>query len=224
MTDELINTIYEHNEHRQKHGDVEIQRLMRLSDHYPPILDVVIDNRTITLNSDGEQIEFMALKNGSKIKILIEFDRIMFKKNTAHKIWRVIQLKKEIDISMTNDLFASLEMELQNNEIVPIKSIHIPPPPPPPFNMSMTNNRDVIQLSDLNQVKLKSHVSQDNRSISNDITNQNRGFIPPTQDELQSIIKKLKNSSVNIKNKINNIHTEVDNNYHQEKDEDVLKN
>ena len=166
--------------------DLKIRSLLGMSEHYPPTLDVSLDERTVALDPNGESINFMTIGNGSKIKLMIELDRLIFERGIVRKIWRIIQVKQIEDISTHIDLFASLDIEIE-----PTRSLRPPAPPPMPVtNMPPPPDRGPISLADLSSVKLKPSISNDSKKDGN--TNQNRGFQPPTSNQLQDMIKRLK--------------------------------
>ena len=177
--DELVKKL-------QTKRDLKIRSLLGMSEHYPPTLDVSLDERTVALDPNGESINFMTIGNGSKIKLMIELDRLIFERGIVRKIWRIIQVKQIEDISTHIDLFASLDIEIE-----PSRSLRPPPPPPMPVaNMPSPLDRGPISLADLSSVKLKPSISNDSKKDAP--ATQNRGFQPPTSNQLQDMIKRLK--------------------------------
>ena len=191
--DELVKKLFE----KRKKKNLEIDQIVfessiTITSNFPPTMDVSLDNSSISLNSTGEQMDFMMIGNGSKIKILIELDRLIFERNVIRKMWRVIQIKRIEDITITADLFSSFEMETQVVQIVqPGQQTTSHPQPPPMPNvfrprLPHPDSQNRISLEDLNTARLKPRVD--------DTEQKHRGFQPPTSDQLHDMIKKLKRS------------------------------
>jgi Family of unknown function (DUF5871) len=174
------------------YDQMKISDLITLSEYYPPTLDVNLDNQSTAFDSSGQKIDFITIGNGSKIKVLIELDRIVFKKEYVQKIWRVIQVKKVEKYVTTEDLFAMAKMDERTYGETKYNNNAPPPPPPPHLIMSAnapTNNR--ITLADITNVRL-SKTSQNSYQRAEPKSTQSKGFQPPTQDQLLHMISKMK--------------------------------
>ncbi|VBB17874.1 hypothetical protein YASMINEVIRUS_337 [Yasminevirus sp. GU-2018] len=74
---------------------------------FPTTMELYIDNSTTCFDQDNNPINFMRIKNGSKILLYIELDSVTISMSKALKLWRVLQMKEIQSIDMSVNLFST---------------------------------------------------------------------------------------------------------------------
>lgn len=182
---ELIKAIIKQCE-RESYENNKMNSLIEIKDYYPPNMILSVVPSTYVTNSRGESLDLMRIKNGSNIKLIVELDRVIFRRKEIQKIWKIKQIKKINKPTLFGDIFSQLESDVDRSNFAqspPIKrSISIVPPPPPaphyntvPPSHPPSNRRP--NSTNKNDIDPKEEV---------------RGFRPPTANELKSMIGKLK--------------------------------
>jgi len=145
------------------------------SNSYPPILELIVDYNSLCYNSNNEQINFMSIYAGAKLKLYIELESVTIYSTKCTKKWRVIQIKKEKKIDLTVNLFDT-------------------PLPPPPLPISIRTSTTNKQISlPVKKVTNKTPVTPTSGTY----------YAPPTQNQLLDALNQLKNKKKKRINKNN---------------------
>jgi hypothetical protein len=171
---------------------IKISPSIKMSSNFPPVLDVYADTDSRFYDQDNKSIMYMNIKNNSKIQLYMEFDSVTIGSNRCEKKWKVIQLKENKPIDLSANMFDMVPMipqmiypvlppqqqpyyppNLQQQPYYPPNPRNIPIPPP---SLPQSVPQRPIQKEE------KIPDSQTSGSI----------FQPPSQDQLLSMIGKLK--------------------------------
>lgn len=180
-----------------------IDKLVSLSDNYPPVITVHADNTSMIMNHKGDEIKSNKIRNGSRVMVLIEFVKVIFNPDNVKKIWRIVQMKEIKELDITKDIFSmDIISNYNTDETMFKKQISIPPPPPPPSMMPSITNPNTNNsrpsranlLSEIANASLSSKSSSKTNSNNNKPKETNTGgsFFPPSKDLLANAIARLK--------------------------------
>lgn len=173
--DEYINYLNENG-----HNITDISDLLTISEYYPPVLTITLDQSAV-LDTDGTHVKIMSIANGSMIKMIVELERLIIRRDTVEKIWRAIQIKKVQNLTTDSsiDLFDAYDGKSSTSSIQtmrPIINEQSPPPPSPPIHSGI--NRPERTTAFVNP---------------NPLTKP-RGFSPPSAIDLRQMITNLKSA------------------------------
>lgn len=138
--------------------------------NYPPSMDLYCDNESVCYDQNNTVINYMKIKNGSKIMLYIKLDNAMINETKTTKIWKVIQMKEIKTIDLSANLFS---VSSNSNTFSSSSSYSAPPPPPNIFSQPQNNQPQVQSTNTGGSV-----------------------FRPPTTDQLVNALGKLKKASM----------------------------
>ena len=99
--DKKINeTVKITNSHINEHG-VSLE----LSESFPPVLELDIDQHSFVFDNDNNKIDFYNIPNGSSISMYIELEGVYLDNTSDFKNWKVLQMKENIIIDLGISLF-----------------------------------------------------------------------------------------------------------------------
>lgn len=164
----------------------EYSSSLELNDSYSPVINLEIDNETITFNSNNEPVNFYEIANGRHVSILIELESVKIYDKFETKIWRIKQIKENNLIDLTVSLFesssTSAPVNVLNTQHQPV--LFIPPPPPPPPLQSHIITKVLKPIGDAISSKNNTPLPSSRENIR-----------PPTAVELVFALQKLKKVS-----------------------------
>ena len=105
-TDEILKNISSNNI-----SGNNIIPTIKLSDTFPPIIEIHVDSVSKCYNQENKICTYMEIMNGAKIQLYIEFDCVMIEANKCEKKWRVIQMKEHKPIDLTTNMFDNIPIQ-----------------------------------------------------------------------------------------------------------------
>ena len=202
--------------------------------HYPPVLELSIDNKVNCYNSNNEKINYMSLYNGSKIQLYIEFESVIINSSKCTKKWKVLQMKKEIKIDLSVNLFDMPIPEpiarprfcpipppinivpKQNISYTPIKKSsnhqNISPPNTGSCYLAPTQNQLLHALNQLKKKKRdKTDIKTKSQTINPVINSKKKYIIHNFKNDIKSFKKHFENDNENMLNNYKNFNAIIKN-------------
>jgi hypothetical protein len=99
-TDEILKKI----------GGNNIIPTIKISDTFPPIIEIHVDSSSKCYNQENKLCTYMEIMNGAKIQLYIEFDCVMIEANKCERKWRVMQMKEHKPIDLNTNMFDSIPL------------------------------------------------------------------------------------------------------------------
>lgn len=199
-----------------------ISPTIKISSNFPPVLEVNVDTESKCYDQENAVTNYMSIKNNAKIQLYMEFDSVVSGADRCERKWRVIQLKENKPIDLNANMFDIVAQTQQHTtnvmntfypspishpvhlassysmnpyNPVPVQQmsvapyhlshgLHIPPAPPPPPLSSLYSPPPLRE--------------EKQNSVGGTL------FQPPTQDQLMSMIGKLKKPKINDSKKPQN--------------------
>ena len=96
---------------------IKILPSIKISPNFPPVLEIYVDDDSKYYDQDNKSIVYMNIKNNSKIQLYIEFESVTFGSNRCERRWRIIQLKENKSLDLNTNMFDMIYQEHTHGHI-----------------------------------------------------------------------------------------------------------
>jgi hypothetical protein len=200
-----------------------IDKLVTISNNYPPTITATIDDSSVILTKDGDTTKIRKLNSGSRVMVLLEFVKVVFDTTRISKVWRVVQMKEIPTIDISKDIFSFDNIQKYNTDesILSTASIAPPPPrnmpPPPPIpthhnsaSQSQPSPNRMNLMAEITGATLKKSNTKHEPKPEPKSSNSGGGFFPPTKDQLANMRAQLKSRNKPKVDENNDVETAED--------------